>query len=67
LDETKAEPPIFTEASRRPKWDGGGGQGPGSPWGGAAQPLAVPPHYEARWPTFWRCPFAYKIPSTGKT
>jgi hypothetical protein len=44
-----------------------GGQGPGSPYGGAAQPLAAPPHGEAGWPTLWRCPFAYKIPSMGKT
>jgi hypothetical protein len=43
------------------------GQGPGSPYGGAAQPLAVPPHGEARRPTLWRCPFAYKFPSTKKT
>jgi hypothetical protein len=26
-----------------------GGQGPGLPYGGAAQPLAAPPHGEARW------------------
>jgi hypothetical protein len=28
-----------------------GGQGPGSPWGGAAQLLAAPPHGEATRPT----------------
>jgi hypothetical protein len=26
-----------------------GGQGPGSPYGGAAQPLAAPPHGESTW------------------
>jgi hypothetical protein len=44
-----------------------GRQGLGSPQGGAAQPLAAPPHGETAWSTSWRCPFAYKFPSTGKT
>jgi hypothetical protein len=44
-----------------------GGQGPAIPCGGAAQPLATPPGGEATWATSWRCPFAYKFPSTGKT
>jgi hypothetical protein len=44
-----------------------GGQGPATPCGGAAQPLAVPPGGEATWPTSWHRPFAYKFPSTGKT
>jgi hypothetical protein len=43
LDETKVEPPIFTEALRRPKMRWRGGQEPGSPQGGAAQPLVAPP------------------------
>jgi hypothetical protein len=48
------------------RWDGGG---PGSrlTTGGTAQPLATPPNGEASWPHLWRCPFAYKFPSTGKT
>jgi hypothetical protein len=43
-----------------------GGQGPATPWGGAAQPLAAPPGGEATWPTSWRCPFTYKFSSPGK-
>jgi hypothetical protein len=50
LDETKAEPPIFTEASRRPKMRQMGGSKPGSPPGGMAQALAAPPYGEASWP-----------------
>jgi hypothetical protein len=48
LDETKAEPPIFTEASRRPKMRR---RGPGArlTTGGAAQPLIAPPDAEASW------------------
>jgi hypothetical protein len=43
-----------------------GGQGPATPQGGAAQPLAVPTYGEGAWSTSWHCPFAYKVPSTGK-
>jgi hypothetical protein len=61
IGRNKAEPPIFTEASRRPKMRRRGARGQAhhrlarpSPWprhhmvrpGGAA-----PPHGEARWPT----------------
>jgi hypothetical protein len=34
---------------------------------GGQEPLAAPPYGEASWPHLWRCPFAYKVPSTGKT
>jgi hypothetical protein len=44
-----------------------GGQVPASPPGGAAQPLATPTCGETAWSHFWRCPFTYKVPSTGKT
>jgi hypothetical protein len=43
------------------------GQEPGSPQGGVAQPVAALPHGEASWNHLWRCPFAYKFPSMGKT
>jgi hypothetical protein len=44
-----------------------GGQELGSPPGGATQPLAVPTYGETAWSHLWRCPFAYKVPSMGKT
>jgi hypothetical protein len=44
-----------------------GGPGARLTTGGAAYPLAAPPHGEASWPHLWRCPFAYNFPSTGKT
>jgi hypothetical protein len=50
LDETKAEPPIFTKASRRTKDEMEEGSEPGSPPGGAAQALAASPYGEASWP-----------------
>jgi hypothetical protein len=48
LDETKAEPPIFTEALRRRKMRrrGARGQGPGSPYGGVPSPW--PRHHMVR-------------------
>jgi hypothetical protein len=42
LDETKAEPPIFTEAYRRPKMTWRGARG----W----------PHHRGAWPSPWPCP-----------
>jgi hypothetical protein len=42
LDETKAEPPIFTEALRRPKMRRRGGRGQ--------------PHYQGARPSPWPCP-----------
>jgi hypothetical protein len=48
------------------RWDGGGPEASHTT-GGAAQPLATPTHGEAAWPTSWRCPFAYKVPSMEKT
>jgi hypothetical protein len=45
LDETKAEPPIFTEDETE------GAQRLATPQGGAAQPLAAPTHGEVAWPT----------------
>jgi hypothetical protein len=38
-----------------------------SPPGGVAQGLAAPPYGEPHLVHFWRCPFAYKDPPTGKT
>jgi hypothetical protein len=48
LDETKAKPPIFTEASRRPKmrWRGARGQ----PHHGVARPRPWPCHHMVRPP-----------------
>jgi hypothetical protein len=44
-----------------------GGHRPATPQGGVAQALAMPTHGEATWSTSWWRPFAYKVPSTGKT
>jgi hypothetical protein len=44
----------------------GDGEGPASPPGGAAQPLATPPCGEGSLVHFWRCPFAYKDPRREK-
>jgi hypothetical protein len=43
LDETKVKPPIFTEASRRPKMTRRGARGWPHHRGGAAQPWPRPP------------------------
>jgi hypothetical protein len=50
LDETKAEPPYFYRSFTKTEDETEGGQEPGSPQGGAAQPLAAPSHGEASWP-----------------
>jgi hypothetical protein len=43
LDETKAKPPIFPEHESKSKAETEGGQDLATPYGGAAQALAVPP------------------------
>jgi hypothetical protein len=48
LDETKAEPPIFTEALRRPKMRRRGARGQ--------------PHHQGAWPSPWLCPPVVRPP-----
>jgi hypothetical protein len=48
LDETKAEPPIFTEASRRPKMRQRGARGQ--------------PHHKGARPSSWPCPPMVRAP-----
>jgi hypothetical protein len=46
LDETKAEPPNIYQSFQKTEEETERGQGPASPPGGAAQPLAVPTYGE---------------------
>jgi hypothetical protein len=57
---------YFYQSFAKTKDETEGGQGPASPPGGAAQPLAVPACGETTWSHFWCCPFAYKVPSIEK-
>jgi hypothetical protein len=66
LDKTKAKPPIIYRSFQKTEEDTERGQGPASPPGGAAQPLAAPPYGEGALVHFWHCPFAYKDPPDGK-
>jgi hypothetical protein len=67
LDETKASRPEFYRSFQRTEeeleWSH---EGP-SHQGGAARGWAAPPMCETASVHFWRCPFAYKDPPTGKT
>jgi hypothetical protein len=67
LDETKAKHPeihwSFQRTEEEMEW---GHEGP-TQQGGMAQGQAVPPMCVAASVHFWRCPFAYKDPPTGKT
>jgi hypothetical protein len=67
IGRNKSQTSYFYWSFVKTKDETEGGQEPGSPQGGTAQPLAAPPHGEASWPHLWWCPFAYKFPSTGKT
>jgi hypothetical protein len=42
---------YFYRSFAKTKDETEGGQGPATPWVGAAQPLAAPPGGEATWPT----------------
>jgi hypothetical protein len=66
LDKTKTQTPIFPGQRTRTEREPEGGQGPASPWGGAAQPLAMPPCGETPLVASWQRPFAYKKPPDGK-
>jgi hypothetical protein len=60
LDETSSRTPIFLGRGLKTEWELEGGQGPASPWGGVAQPLAAPPCGKTPLVASWWCPFAYK-------
>jgi hypothetical protein len=51
LDETKAKPPIFTEALRRPKMTGRGARGQPHHQGARPSPWSRPPMVRAPWST----------------
>jgi hypothetical protein len=65
LDETKAEPPIFYQSFAKTKDKTEGGQGPASPPGGAAQPLAAPTCGETPGPPPDAAPS--QVPDTSRT
>jgi hypothetical protein len=67
LDETKAKHPEIYRSFQRTEEEKERGHRPLTQQGGAAQALAVPPICEATSVHFWRRPFAYKDPPTGKT
>jgi hypothetical protein len=67
IGQNKSQTSYFYRSFVKTEDETEGGQGPAKPQGGAAQPLAVPTYGEAAWSTSWRCPFTYKVPSTGKT
>jgi hypothetical protein len=66
LDETKAECPDIKQSFHNTEEETEPSQGPASPWGGAAQPLATPPMGETPPVHPWCCPFAYKDPRREK-
>jgi hypothetical protein len=66
LDETKAERPDIKRSFQNTEQETEPSQGPASPWGGAAQPLAAPPMGETTLVHLWCCPFSYKDPLDGK-
>jgi hypothetical protein len=67
IGRNKSRTSYFYQSFMKTKDETEGGQAPASPQGGTAQPLAVPSHGETTWSTSGRSPFAYKVPSTGKT
>jgi hypothetical protein len=66
LDETSSKTPILPRRRTRTKREPERGQGPASPWGDAAQPLAAPTYGETTLVHSWRRPFAYKKPRDRK-
>jgi hypothetical protein len=51
IGQNKSRTSYFYQSFVKTEDETEGGQGPGLPYGGVAQPLAAPPHGEARWPT----------------
>jgi hypothetical protein len=66
LDETKAEPPIFTEASRRPKMTRRGARGQPHHQGARPSPWPRPPMVRAPWSTLDDAPLPIKSPRREK-
>jgi hypothetical protein len=62
LDETKAEPSIFTEASRRPKMTWRGARGQPHHQGAQPSPWSRPPMVRAPWSTPDNAPSPIKSP-----
>jgi hypothetical protein len=66
LDETKAEPPIFTEASRRPEMTRRGARGQPHHQGAWPSPWPRPPMVRAPWSTPDDAPSPIKSPRWEK-
>jgi hypothetical protein len=67
LDETKAERPENYRSFQWTKEEMERGHRATTPQGGVAYPWPAPPGGEATLAHFWRRPFTYKDPPTGKT
>jgi hypothetical protein len=67
LDETKPKHPEIYRSFQRTEEETERNQEAASPTGGAALGLATPTCGEPHLVHFWRRPFAYKDPQTGKT
>jgi hypothetical protein len=52
IGQNKSQNSYFFRSVTESKAETEEDQGPGAPWGGAAQPLAAPPGGVAAWPTF---------------
>jgi hypothetical protein len=66
LDETSSRTPIFPGRGPKTEREPEGGQGPASPWGGVAQPLAAPPVVRPPWSPPDDAPSPIKKPRDGK-
>jgi hypothetical protein len=66
LDEIKVEPPIFTEASRRPKMTRRGARGQPHHQGARPSPWPRPPMVKAPWSTPDDAPLPIKSPRWEK-
>jgi hypothetical protein len=66
IGQNKSRTSYFYRSFAKTEDETEGGQEPGSPPGGAAQPLAAPPYGEARWPHLWWCPFPISSPRREK-
>jgi hypothetical protein len=66
LDKTKAEPPIFTKASRRPKMTRRGARGQPHHQGERPSPWPCPPMVRAPWSTTDDAPSPIKSPRREK-
>jgi hypothetical protein len=67
IGRNKSRTSYFYRSFTKTKDETEGSQRLATPQRGVAQPLAAPTHGEAARPHSWRRPFAYKVPSTGKS